>query len=155
MKDMTSPETIRKILEMRKSGNSYREISRELKIDAKKARKYCVLYDLDGIKTSKERQYEADVKKIIKLYTEKEMTPNEIAREMHKSAEAIRLTLYKQGLWEKRAYVRVEEGKFVDKPMPPLELKSEPIYYPEREFKPKTVVINGKKYQDVSEMYGI
>lgn len=152
---MTSPETIRKILDLRRKGNSYRAIAKELNIDPKKARKYCVLHELDGIKTKRERQYKADVDKIIELFTEKEMTPNEIAREMHKSAEAVRLTLYKQGLWEKRSYVRTENGVFIDKPMPPLKPTSEPVFYPEREIKQKTVEYNGRKYIDVSEVYGI
>lgn len=155
MKDMTSPETVRKILELRRAGNSYRAISRELGIDQKKARKFCVLYGVDGIKTDRERQYKADVKKITYLYTEKEMTPNEIAREMHKSAQAIRLTLYKQGLWDKRTYTKHEEGVFIDKPMPPINLKSDPVYYPERKITPKRVNYNGKQYLDVSEVYGL
>ena len=155
MKDMTSPETVRKILEMRRAGNSYRAIARELNIDTHKARKYCVLYELDGIKTNRERQYKANADRIAYLYTEKEMTPNEIAREMHKSAQAIRLTLYKQGLWDKRTYSKHEEGVFIDKPMPPLNLTNEPVFYPERKITPKSVNINGKKYLDVSEVYGL
>ena len=38
MKDMTSPETVRKILDLRKAKNSYREIARQLNIDAHKVR---------------------------------------------------------------------------------------------------------------------
>ena len=155
MKDMISPETVRKILDLRKAKNSYREIARQLNIDAHKVRKYCVLYGLDGIKTDRERQYEADVKKIKYLYTKKDMTPNEIARVMHKSGETIRVTLYKQGLWNKRTYSKHEEGVFIDKPMPPLKLQSEPVYYPERNITGKKVTINGKRYIDVSEVYGL
>lgn len=155
MKDMTSPETVKKILDLRRKGSSYREISRQLNIDPKKARKYCVLYELDGIKTDRERQYTVDAEKIAFLYTEKGMTPNEIAREMHKSAQAIRLTLYKKGLWDKRTYSKHEEGVFIDKPMPPLNLNKEPVFYPERKITPKSVNINGKKYLDISEVYGI
>lgn len=153
MKDMTSPETVRKILDLRRKGSSYREISRQLNIDPKKARKYCVLYELDGIKTNRERQYKVDADRIAYLYTEKEMTPNEIAREMHKSAQAVRLTLYKKGLWDKRTYSKHEEGVFIDKPLPPP--IKEPVFYPERKITPKKVTVNGKKYVDVSEVYGL
>lgn len=155
MKDMTSPETVRKILDLRKAGWSYRAISKELFINPKLVRKYCVLYELDGIKTDTEKKRKEEIEKILHLYLEENKTPNEIAREMHKSGQAIRLTLFKQGVWEKREYVRHQEGVFIDKPMPPLNLTNEPVYYPERNITGKKVTINGKRYIDVSEVYGI
>lgn len=148
-------DTIYKILQLRKDGKGYREIGRELNIDAKQARKYCVLYGLDGVQTLLERNREEDRKLIAKCYTEEGMTPNEISRKLHKSPDAIRKSLYKLGLWEKREYHREQNGEFKDIPMPPLRADNEPVYYPEREIEKKTVIINGKRYIDVSEVYGI
>lgn len=155
MKTPISPEVVRQILELRRAGNSYRSIARQLNIDPHSPRKYCVLYELDGIKTTVQQNREEEIKTILSLYLEKHMTPNEIARQMHKSAQAIRLTLYKQGVWEKRDYVRREEGVFIDKPMPPLKADNEPVFYPERKITPKKVTVNGKTYIDVSEVYGL
>ena len=52
-------------------------------------------------------------------------------------------------------YSKHEEGVFVDKPMPPLKLQNDPVFYPERKITPKRVNIKGKQYLDVSEGYGL
>lgn len=148
-------DTIYKILQLRKARKGYREIGRDLDVDVKQVRKYCVLYGLDGVQSLLERNREEDRKLIAKYYTEEGMTPNEIARKLHKSADAVRKSLYKQGLREKREYQRSIVGEFRDIPMPPLRADNEPVYYPKREIEKKTVIIKGKRYIDVSEVYGL
>ena len=152
MRKELSPDVIRQILDLREKGNSYRGIARQLNLDPKCPRKYCVLYGLDGVQTLEEHNREEDRKMIAHLYNEEGMTPSEIARKMHKSAQAVRKNLHKQGLWEKKTYSKHEESEWIDKSLPkPI---VDPVFYPERKITKKTVIVNGKKYTDVTEVFG-
>lgn len=92
--------------------------------------------------------------KITELW-KKGHTINEIAKAIDVCPNTVRNNVVKLGLREKREQYISNPNAFKVE-MPPLKPRpTTDIYYPDREYKVKKVVINGKKYVDVSEVYGI
>ena len=140
-------ETIKKILALKKRGLNNTEIAQEIGCGRDSVRKYVILYgDAAGL------DLRTTPEKICDLW-DKGYNQNEIAKALNLSYKCVRLNVLKLGLREKREYEINTEAFNVD--MPPLNLNNEPVYYPEREYKEKKVTVNGKKYIDVSEVYGL
>jgi len=148
---MLDPETIKKILDMRKDGNSLKQISRVLKLDSHTVRKYTVLYGLDGVECLNEAWTEEEDKMIRDLYLNQGLTATEIAVRMKKSYQGVRKYLLRHEIKQPRSYTPTV-AQF-SKPLPPPVI--DPVYYPKKNITPKHVEYNGKKYLDVSEVYGI
>ena len=92
--------------------------------------------------------------KITELWN-KGHTINEIAKAIDVAPNTVRNNVVKLGLREKKRQYISNPDAF-NKDMPPLKARpTTDIYYPDKEYKVKKVVINGKKYVDVSEVYGI
>lgn len=142
-------ELIQRMLELKKEGWTNSDIAKELKCGRDSVRKYVTLYgDAAGLdcRTTGE--------KITDLW-DKGYNQSEIAKALNLSYKCVRTNVIKLGLREKREYNAPDPDAFKRK-LPPLEVKPmTDIYYPDREYKVKKVVINGKKYVDVSEVYGI
>ena len=148
---MLDPETIKQILEMRKNKYSLKQISRELKLDSHTVRKYTVLYGLDGVETLNEAWTEAEDKMIRELYLNQGLTATEIAIHMKRSYQGVRKYLLRHNIKKPRSYTPTV-AQF-NKPLPPPVI--DPVYYPKKDITPKHVTYNGKKYLDVSEVYGL
>ena len=147
----TPIETVKQILELRKQKKRYSEIAQELNITKDKARYYCMVYGLEDLVTSISYTQEED--DIIKdLYLNQGMTPSEIAVKLQKSPQGIRKYLNRHGIKKPRKYTVNKDN--IDKVELPPPIK-DTVFYPERKITTKKVTINGKRYQDVSEVYGL
>lgn len=139
-------DKIKKMLELKKAGWTNTDIAKELKCGRDSVRKYVTLYgDTIGLdcRTTGE--------KITELWN-KGYNSSEIAKALDLSYTCVRTNVVKLGLREAREYHAPSPNAFKRK-MPPLQVKPQTdIYYPDREYKVKKVVINGKKYVDVSEV---
>ena len=145
------PQVIRQILDMRREGKYLKEIAKELKIDPHTVRKYTVLYGLDGVEALNPHWTETEADMIRDLYLNKGMTPTEIANRMKKSNQAVRKYLIRHGIRKPRKNAKPNDD--FSKPLPKPVV--DPVFYPARKITKGKVVINGKKYQDISELYGI
>jgi DNA-binding CsgD family transcriptional regulator len=148
---MLEPDTIKRILELRKAGKSLNNIAQIVDIDKKTVRKYCVVYGVDGVDYSTPHWTEEEEATIKDLYFNKGMTPSEIAREMNKSYEGVRKYILRHNYKKPRDYMHRPTEFSKELPEPVID----PVYYPERKITPKKVTINGKKYQDMSEVFGL
>ena len=151
MSKTLSPETIRKILDMRKQGKYLKEIARELNIDSHTVRKYTVLHGLDSVEILNPNWTEKEDEMIKDLYLNQGKSTSEIAEKMNKSKIAVRKYLVRHGIREPRKITRNEKEDFTAQLPPPVE---DPVFYPERKITKKTVIVNGKKYTDVTEVFG-
>jgi len=143
------PKTIKKILNLKQSGMNNTEIAREIGCNRDSVRKYVILYgdqlDLD-VRTTPE--------KITDLWN-KGYKPGQIAAELNLSGSCVRANIVKLGLRPKREYHPNQEA-IHDIDMPPLKVKPETdIFYPDRTYETKRYQDRGKKYFDVSEVYGL
>ena len=148
---MLEPDKIKKIIELRKKGCSLNNIGRIIGSDAKTVRKYCVVYEIDGVDHTTPHWTKEEEETIKDLYFNKGMTPSEIAREMGRSYEGVRKYLLRHDYKKPRDYMH-RPTEF-SKPLPkPVE---DPVFYPERKITKKTVIVNGKRYTDVTEVFGL
>lgn len=148
MKRDLNPETIKQILELKKTGLNNSEVAKIVGCNRDSVRKYVTLYgDANGI------DFRTTAEKVEDLWN-KGYTINEIAKAANVSAQSVRVNVVKLGLREKREY-HVGSPDAFNKTLPPLNLNNEPVYYPERNIKPKKYVDRGKKYLDVTEVFGI
>lgn len=143
------PQTIKKILNLKKTGMNNAEIARIIGCNRDSVRKYVTLYqdqlDLD-VRTTPEK---------IKELWDQGCKPGEIAEKLNLSGSCVRANVVKMGLRPKREYHPNQEY-IHDIEMPPLKVKPETdIFYPDRIYKSKRYQDRGKKYFDVSEVYGL
>ena len=143
------PKTIKKILNLKQSGMNNTEIAREIGCNRDSVRKYVILYkdqlDID-VRTTPEK---------IKDLWNKGYKPGQIAEELNLSGSCVRANIVKLGLRPKREYHPNQEV-IHDIYMPPLKVKPETdIFYPDRTYETKRYQDRGKKYFDVSEVYGL
>lgn len=151
---MTDPNTIRKILELREQKLRYSDIAAELGITKDTARYYCKAHGLDSlVKTSSPMFSEEDGAKAADMYLNKGMTPSEIAVKLGRSPVGVRKYLLRHGIKKTRNYT-IPDAKNIDDVKLPEPIK-DTVFYPERKITPKKVQINGKRYQDISEVYGL
>ena len=147
------PEVIKKILDLRKQNKRYSEIAKELGVTKDVARYYCMVYGLEDLLPTPFPNYTKEEDEMIRdMYLNKGMTPSEIAVKLKKSPQGIRKYLLRHGLKKPRTYTSNRDA--IDKVKLPDPI-DDPIYYPERKVKIKSVVIKGKKYSDISEVYGL
>ena len=146
-----SPETIKQILDMRRQGKFLKEIARELNIDSHTVRKYTVLHGLDSVEILNPHWTETEAEMVKDMYLNQGMTPTEIAVKMKKSTQAVRKYLIRHDIKKPRKFHWHDKEDFSVQLPPPVE---DPVYYPERKITKKTVIVNGKKYQDVTEVFG-
>lgn len=147
------PEVVKQILELRKQKKKYSEIAKKLNITKDKARYWCMVYGLDTIIPDGCQTFTKEEDEMIRdMYLNKGMTPSEIAVKLKKSPQGIRKYLLRHGLKKPRTYTSNRDA--IDKVKLPDPI-DDPIYYPERKVKIKSVVIKGKKYSDISEVYGL
>lgn len=152
MKEPLSRKMIEQILELDRQKVNITEISRQLNIDRKSVYKYIVLYRPEREFYEHKKVQPEEIELIKDLYLNKGMTPTEISRKTGINHSRIK-HIMKNYKIKKKGYYGEKEFNV---PMPPLTLGlNEPIYYPERKVTTKKVIINGKRYQDVSEVYGI
>lgn len=149
---MIDKKTIKQILEYRKKGYSHRKISRELDVDPKTVRKYCIENGIESDDPLKATYSQEEVNEIKTMYLERGMTPSEIGRELDIPLSTVILILQRDNVRKPFNYGKGKSNAF-NKPMPPLYARKEPVYYPDRVIKPKNVTINGKRYKDVSELW--
>lgn len=149
MRNELSPIVIKRILELKKDGMKNLDIAREVGCGRDSVRKYIILYgdkhDID-LRTNAE--------KITDLWN-KGYNANQIADELHMSASAVRTNIVKIGLREKRESYAGQADAFKKK-LPPLKARpTTDLYYPDRTYAVKKYQDRGKKYLDVSEIYGL
>lgn len=152
MKERINSEIIDQILEKRRQGLSHGKIARDLGISPKTSRRYCVSHGLDSPDPIVKPVSAEKIERIKFLYTEKGMIPAEITREMSMPRQTIVNILEREGLRTPKTF-GFEKRADYSKPLPPP--VNDPIYYPERKVEMKSVKIKGRKYTDVSEMYGL
>lgn len=148
MQHELEPKTINKILELKNQGMNNTEIAKIIGCNRDSVRKYTLLYkdQLIDIRTTGE--------KIEDLWNQG-YKPGEIAEELNLSGSCVRANIVKLGLRPKREYHPNQEA-IVDIVMPPLKVKPETdIFYPDRTYEVKKYQDRGKKYFDVSEVYGL
>ncbi len=151
---MTDPNTIKKILELREQKLRYSDIAAELGITKDTARYHCKAHGLGSlVKTSSPMFSEEEGALVADMYLNKGMTPSEIAIKLGRSPVGIRKYLLRHGIKKARSYTTPEANN-IDKIQLPKPIQ-DPIFYPEKTITPKKVQINGKRYQDVSEVYGL
>ena len=103
--------------------------------------------------TPRTRKFSEDVvDKIRHLYIDEDKTLLEVSLAMDMTVNQVR------GIFHKYDFVKSDPNRI--KPYEdfskPIKTVVDPIYYPEKKVLPKKiVVIDGKKYQDVSEYYGL
>lgn len=150
---MTDTNTIRKILELRGQRLRYTDIAKELGITKDTARYYCNLHGLGSlVKSSSPLFTEEDGEMVKDMYLNRGMTPSEIAVAIKRSPQGIRKFLIRHDIKKPRSYTLNNDA--IDKVQLPPPIV-DPIFYPERKITPKKVQINGKRYQDISEVYGL
>ena len=151
---MTDTSTITKILELREQKLNYSQIAKELGITKDTARYHCQQHGLGEIDanipcpTYTKKQGE----QIKDMYLNKGMTPSEIAVALKRSPNGIRKYLLRHGIKKARNYTSHKDNIDKVKLPPPI---ADPIYYPDRKITAKSVVIKGRKYSDISEVYGL
>lgn len=149
MRNELSPMMIKRILELKKQGMKNLQIAREVGCGRDSVRKYVILYgdahDID-LRTNAE--------KITDLWNQG-YDANHIAEALNMSASAVRTNIVKIGLREKRESYAGQADAFKKK-LPPLKVRpTTDIYYPDRIYEVKRYQDRGKKYFDVSEVYGL
>lgn len=144
-------ETIREILHRRKDGQSYNSIAKDMGLSPKTPRRYCVLYGVDTKEKLWSPRSDAEVGLIKDLYINKGHTPYEISIQTSIPHSTVKAILKREGLTKPRNYGTGKESfkKALPKPI------EDTIFYPERKVTYKSVEINGKRYIDVSEVYGL
>lgn len=152
MREPLEPGMIKQILELDKQKVNITEISRQLNIDRKSVYKYIVLYRPEKEFYEHKRVQPEEIELIKDLYLNKGLTPTEISRQTGINYTRVK-HIMKNYKIKKKGYYGEKEYNV---PMPPLKhILNEPFYYPERKITTKKVTINGKRYIDVSEVYGI
>lgn len=150
---VVKPETIKRILEMRKEGKSYYDIEKEVKVCRRTARKYCLAYGVEELEPLKVRRSPEEMKMVENMYLHQGMSPSDIVMKTGIPRTTVIRMLEICGARKPR--FRRENPEF-DKPMPPLKPRdNDPIYYPERTLEKKVVNIGGKQYQDMSALFGL
>ena len=152
MRERLKAEVIEEILRRRRAGQSHTRIAKEMGLSKKTPRKYCVLYGVDSPEAICKRKTPEEVAEIVDLYLNKGQTPSDIAFQTGIHRTTILSILNREGVRKPRYHRANSE---LDKPMPPLEVHNEPIYYPERTLTKEVVTIGSKKYQDVSSLFGL
>lgn len=147
------PQKVKQILELRKQGKTHAEIARIVGTTRNISRNYCLVYGIGEIKAPFRMKTEEEKNTIRDMYLNQGMTPSEIAAKTGIARSTVVDNLIRQGVYDSKKS-KGKKGDF-SKPMPPLKLDYDPIYYPERKITPKKVQINGKRYQDISEVYGL
>ena len=142
------PQTINKILELKNQGMNNTEVAKIIGCNRDSVRKYSLLYKDQLIDTRTTGE------KIEDLWNQG-YKPGEIAEELNLSGSCVRANIVKLGLRPKREYHPNQEV-IHDIYMPPLKVKPETdIFYPDRTYEVKKYQDRGKKYFDVSEVYGL
>ena len=149
MRYILDPKIIKQIIELKKTGLNNTAIAKKIGCDRGSVWKYVTLYkdqiNID-LKTTPE--------KITELWN-KGYTPGQIAAELNLSGSCVRSNIVKLGLRPKREYHKKMDD-VIDVKMPPLKVKPETdIFYPDRTYEVKRYQDKGKKYFDVSEVYGL
>ena len=149
MRSAIDSKTIQRMCELKKAGMKNIEIARVVGCGRDSVRKYVELYaDAYGV------DCRTIPEKVTDLWN-KGYTANEIAKALYLSPSCVRTNIVKIGLREKRESYKGQEGAF-KKELPPLKVKPETdIFYPDREYEVKRYQDRGKKYFDVSEVYGL
>ena len=146
------PQKVKRILELRREGKTHAEIARIVGTTRNISRNYCTVYGIDGIKAPFRMKTDEEKNTVKDMYLNQGMTPSEIVAKTGMPRSTVVGILTRQGVY--KTVKRYKTGEF-DKPMPPLKLDYEPVYYPERNIKPKKYVDRGKKYIDVTEVFGV
>ena len=149
MRSALDSKTINRILELKKQGLKNIEIARVVGCGRDSVRKYVELYaDAYGV------DCRTIPEKVTDLWN-KGYTANEIAKALYLSPSCVRSNIVKIGLREKRVAHAGQPDAF-KKEMPPLVVKPETdIFYPDRDYEVKRYQDRGKRYFDVSEVYGL
>lgn len=149
MRSAIESEKINKILELKKQGLKNIEIARQVGCGRDSVRKYIELYaDAYGV------DCRTIPEKVTDLWN-KGYTANEIAKALYLSPSCVRSNIVKIGLREKRVAHAGQPDAF-KKEMPPLVVKPQTdIFYPDRDYEVKRYKDRGKRYFDVSEVYGL
>lgn len=149
MRSALDSKTINRILELKKQGLKNIEIARAVGCGRDSVRKYVELYaDAYGV------DCRTIPEKVTDLWN-KGYTANEIAKALYLSPSCVRSNIVKIGLREKRVAHAGQPDAF-KKEMPPLVVKPQTdIFYPDRDYEVKRYKDRGKRYFDVSEVYGL
>ena len=149
MRSALDSKTINRILELKKQGLKNIEIARVVGCGRDSVRKYVELYaDAYGV------DCRTIPEKVTDLWN-KGYTANEIAKALYLSPSCVRSNIVKIGLREKRVAHAGQPDAF-KKEMPPLVVKPQTdIFYPDRDYEVKRYKDRGKRYFDVSEVYGL
>lgn len=149
MRSALDSKTINRILELKKQGLKNIEIARAVGCGRDSVRKYVELYaDAYGV------DCRTIPEKVTDLWN-KGYTANEIAKALYLSPSCVRSNIVKIGLREKRDAHAGQPDAF-KKEMPPLVVKPQTdIFYPDRDYEVKRYKDRGKRYFDVSEVYGL
>lgn len=149
MRSAIDSKTINRILELKKQGLKNIEIARVVGCGRDSVRKYVELYaDAYGV------DCRTIPEKVTDLWN-KGYTANEIAKALYLSPSCVRSNIVKIGLREKRVAHAGQPDAF-KKEMPPLVVKPQTdIFYPDRDYEVKRYKDRGKRYFDVSEVYGL
>lgn len=145
------PEIVSRILELERDGLGIKAIAADVGIDRKTVYKYISLNRPD-------REYiphipitEEEAATVRQLYLTEGYTPTDIAWKMDVSLERVRRIIKKYGM-KKPIHGENQNDPFKVKLPDPI---NDPVFYPERKIHKKIVKINGKQYQDISEVYGL
>ena len=144
-------EIIDKIIELESQNVNMTDIARQLNIDRRSVYRYVKQYVPEREFAKVEAVTDEDVKNVRTMYLEQGMTPTEIAWKMGVTPRRIHGILTRYGIRKPKGGW-METREFIGKMPEPV---NDPVYYPEKKITPKDVKINGKKYKDVSEFYGL
>ncbi len=144
-------DIIDKILELENQDVNISEIARQLHIDRRSVYRYIQKYVPEREFHKAAEVTEEELAQVRTMYLEQGMTPTEIAWKLGVTPRRIHgiLTRYEM---RKPKCGHLETKEFIGKMPDPVD---DPVYYPERKITKKTVNVNGKKYTDVSEFYGL
>lgn len=144
-----TPELIEEIVNLVKQDVNITEIAKQLNINRSSIYRYMRTH-------LPEREYQIhkevtkeEFEQIRTLYLEQGMTPTDISYSTGINILRINHILDNYNIRKPRSGApRLNNVKMPDK-------IEDPLFYPERKITTKKVIINGKRYQDVSEVYGL
>ena len=144
-------DMIQQILSLRREGKTYYQIARIVGLNAKSCRKHCVQRGIDDGRDMSCRKYTDEEKDDIACLYRDGWTPTQIANKYGRKTANIQNLLRRMGVETHTAIkARLEHERITENNVTelPYVLKDDP--------KPiKRCVYGGKKYIDVSEVYGL
>ena len=151
MKKRITPDMIVEMVELAKQDVNITEIARRMNLDRTCVHKYLRIHYPDRI-YQKHREVTVEEFDTIKaMYLTQGMTPTDISHATGINVGRINYILDEYNI--RKPKTGAQKINMINVKMP--EKIDDPLYYPERKVTPKRYTDRGKKYLDVSEVYGL